>query len=777
MARMTMYSQPLILRALSRNSRPSLGPSLHLRSYKRAATLGLALSASLLLLGATKPLTARAQEPGRPAQAPAGSQRRLSFRAVSYDIYASLFPATQSLSARATVEFESIESSRIVECELHPNLKITAVRDSSGQVLEVDRDDYNPMLVHVTLADPIPAGQRVKLTFEYAGLLANEEQSPVPGLTLAKISTDGAFLLLPARWFPLTNYQSNRYTATFHIEVPQGFNVAGTGTSDPPAAAVPVSSKSKIVGPPAPANTSLAGRMVYAFHDDRPEASGTFVAGALQLSAVKGEGLNIAVYTPADASGTAAAYGQRAAHAVEVFSDQFGPLPQPNLAMAQIPDGTLPNFSAPGLLLISQRQWAATANENLIANLVAEQWWGNQVMAATPNDQWLTDGLARYSEALYVEDATGKNGMDKLVDDFAIGSMMYEGPTPISQADRLAPFSSDYTSVVVNKGALVYNMLRQQLGDSAFQALLRDFYTQYSGKAATLAGFEQLAKNQAAKAAAPAAAADSGFVLRSSTDVGSSAPAASDSDANAQQTLNLGPFFAQWVNSTGVPELTLNYTIFRTKAGFKIVGKVKQNLDFFHMPVELEVQTEGNTEYKTVEVSGMESSFNVDVFGRPRPNGVILDPHNYILKSSTQLRMRATIARGEALAEQGRYYDALQQYTQALAIDKTNSLAEFRTGEAFFYQKNYSAAANAFRDALDGSMDNNSKWVEVWSHIYLGKIYDVAGDRTRAVNEYSKAQQSNDDTGGAQAEVKRYLATPYTEPAAQPDAAPALTRR
>ena len=88
-------------------------------------------------------------------------------------------------------------------------------------------------------------------------------------------------------------------------------------------------------------------------------------------------------------------------------------------------------------------------------------------------------------------------------------------------------------------------------------------------------------------------------------------------------------------------------------------------------------------------------------------------------------------------------------------------------GEAFFYQKNYSAAANAFRDSLDGDLDQSYRWVEVWSHIYLGKIYDVAGDRTRAVNEYSKAQQTNNDTGGAQEEAQRYIAQPYAEGAPQ----------
>jgi hypothetical protein len=53
--------------------------------------------------------------------------------------------------------------------------------------------------------------------------------------------------------------------------------------------------------------------------------------------------------------------------------------------------------------------------------------------------------------------------------------------------------------------------------------------------------------------------------------------------------------------------------------------------------------------------------------------------------------------------------------------------------------------------------------VEVWSHIYLAKIFDITGQRERAINEYSKAKQTNDDTGGAQAEADKYLAHPYKE--------------
>lgn len=724
------------------------------------------------------------EAPVRPPAVTTQAPQKTGFRAVSYEVFASLVPENQMLTARAIVEFEAQTSSRVVECELHPNLSLSDVRDAAGKVLEIDRGGQSGLDVTVTLPDVVPAGQRTRLTFQYSGVLANEENSPVSGVRLASIGKDSAYLLLPARWFPLTGYPSNRFTGVFHIEVPQTFVVMGTGTSEAPApvsaapAAPPalgnrnpeggnrnieggaprLARRNQDVAAPTAAPTATPSnsgpRITYTFRVDKPEAAGTFVAGALQLLPIQAEGLNISVYLPPNASSTAQEYGGAVARIVNVLSDQFGPLPKPDLAIAQIPDGTLPGYSAPGLLLLSQRQWGQMANSRDLADLVAAQWWGDQVMAASPSDVWLTDGLSRYSEALYVEQTAGRDGMNKVLNDFAIGALMYDDSAPIGEAGRLTPFTPNYTSVVVNKGGMVFHMLREQIGDSAFSSLLRDFYKQFAGKTASLADFEKLAQDHVAQA--PAKPSD--FAL-GNTPPSSATPAEPEQTAPA----NVQAFFAQWINSTGIPEFNITYTVYRTKTGFRIDGRIKQNLDFFRMPVEIEVQTEGNPEIKTVEVSGTDSSFTTEVFGRPRPGGIVLDPHNYILKSNLQLRVRAIIARGESLAEQGRYYDAIQQYQQALDQQKDNALAEFRMAEAFFYQKNYSAAANSFRDSLDANIDPSYKWVEVWAHIYLGKIYDIAGDRARAVNEYSKAQQTNDDTGSAQDEAKKYLAQPYKE--------------
>jgi tetratricopeptide (TPR) repeat protein len=189
------------------------------------------------------------------------------------------------------------------------------------------------------------------------------------------------------------------------------------------------------------------------------------------------------------------------------------------------------------------------------------------------------------------------------------------------------------------------------------------------------------------------------------------------------------------------------------------------------MPVEVRIDTEGNPETKKILVTGTTQPFEVETFGRPKPNGVVIDPNNNLLKSSARLRVHALIARGEGYAEQGKYYEAIQEYQKALDTQPSNSLAHFRLAEAMFYQKNYQAAANAFRAALGGDLD--PKWTEVWSHVYIGKIYDLLGQRERAVNEYSLAQHLGDDTAGAQQEVARYIQKAYTGDDAAPAAATA----
>ena len=262
------------------------------------------------------------------------------FAPVSYDVFAR-FCRQPDAFRQSDRGIRSDEPSRTVECELHPNLtNQPAMRDAIGKLARADRGDRNELDVRISLPNRPPGEPSMKLTFDYSGPLANEENSPVAGVRLASIGKGWSLSLLPARWFPLTDYPPTDYTGVFHIEVPQNFAVVGTGTPGPRRRLAKRPAPSAMPSPDADNRTPDGGaprlarrnqerslptsasngssrqrrlllparprvresRVTYTFRVDRPEAAGTFVAGALQLAPVKAEGLNISVYAPAERS-------------------------------------------------------------------------------------------------------------------------------------------------------------------------------------------------------------------------------------------------------------------------------------------------------------------------------------------------------------------------------------------------------------------------------------------------------------------------------------------
>jgi len=136
-----------------------------------------------------------------------------------------------------------------------------------------------------------------------------------------------------------------------------------------------------------------------------------------------------------------------------------------------------------------------------------------------------------------------------------------------------------------------------------------------------------------------------------------------------------------------------------------------------------------------------------------------VDPDNRVLENSKEIKLRASILRGQGLTQQGDLAGALLEFNKALDVNKNSSLAHYRVAEVFYLQRNYQAAANAYRESLNG--DGDPRWTEVWSHVQLGKIFDVTGQRERAVNEYRQAVQTNDNTSGALDEARKYLQKAY----------------
>jgi aminopeptidase N len=359
----------------------------------------------------------------------------------------------------------------------------------------------------------------------------------------------------------------------------------------------------------------------------------------------------------------------------------------------------------------------------LHANTIAHQWWGSQVSPRTLNDAWITNGMARYGELMYVEHESGKNALNAAIQDVSAGALAYD-TSPLSSVSRLSPFSPEFQFMTLEKGAMIFHMLRGEIGDTAFLATLKGALSQFTSSSMSAADFEKVAE--------------------------------------AESHQQLTAFFAQWVDGAGAPQFTNKYAIYRlgNNKGFRTIGEIDQDLDLFRMPVELRVETDGKTETKKIEVVGATTPFSVDTFGRPRR--ISIDPQGWVLKSTPDLQVRVHILKGQQLAAQGDLPSALAEYQKALEANAQSSLANYRIGEVLFTQRNYQASVNAFRDALRG--DGEPRWTEVWSHIQIGKIFDITGQRDRAVNEYRLAVQTNDNSQGAVNEARQGLQTPYKRP-------------
>ncbi len=633
--------------------------------------------------------TANAQEAGAP-----------NFHVTKYTITAQLYPSTHILDASAKIELTPQANLSELDFQLNSALRVQKVVDASGQDVPYQQQGLTLRLMPANL---LPSGQPTSVTVSYKGSLGSAEGSPIEGLQLAYVGPEGSYLLYPGRWFPVVAPGLDRFAASLHITVPSGETAIASGTASAPVAG--------------------NGTVTYSFDYDRPSFPGSVFAGKYTVQHETAFGADVALYLQAGDENYAADYGAEAAKILNYFSNTFGSLPNGNLALVEIPNGTVGGYSAPGVVALAARGFTEPVNSKLLAHEISRQWWRCLVSPATPNDAFLDDGLSLYSMALLVEKSEGEAAFESLMNQTAIGALTHEEAAPITQAGSLQPFTPEYHSIVAQKGAMVFHMLRGVIGAAALQKTLEDMVREYAWKSITTSDFQKLAEN-----------------------------------ASHQK---LTYFFAQWVSSTGVPQFKSSWAIYRVDQHYQVVGKIQQDLDIFRMPVDVRVYSEGRRPVDDrVDMVGTKADFTVNTV--TRPTRVEIDPGSNILKLTPKIKIEVELARGDQLVAQQAYLEAIKQYQKVVEENRNNSLAHFRMGQVYFTLHNYSAAAEELRAALDGNLQ--PKWIEVWSHLTLGKIFDVTGQRDRAINEYQRALQTKDNTQGALDQANKYIQKPYTEP-------------
>jgi aminopeptidase N len=637
-------------------------------------------------------LTAFAQERAQQARA------RIDVQMVALD--AQIDPNAGTLSATAKVTFIPLDNTSSVTFELNNALNLTRVTDVEGRQITASRFGED-MSVRLSMPQVLPKGQPATVVFVYSGKLTGQEESPVFGIKFAAITPDVAYLMYPARWFPVNDYTADRFASDFKVTVPDGYHVVASGNG--------------VVDPNAP-----AGMRTERFQFTQASFPGSIAVVRGEPKTVSADGVTTQLYVRTGAA-VSQAYGEEIAKCMVFFTDLFGLPFKKNLVVVETEAGTPNGYAGPGIIFLAPKAMTQPVNMRLVANEVARQWWGTLVSPVTRNHMWIENGLARYSEILYLEHVNGASALDQEVHDTYVEALTVDQP-PLIQSARLEDYSPEFWAATASKGAAVLNMLRFIEGDDNFNKTLKALPERYAWKSVSTDQFRKLAEEFAGQ--------------------------------------SLQGFFVQWIESSGAPEFKMEYTVFRTQKGFRVMGKIAQDLDTFRMPVKLHVETEGNPEEKTIEVVGTSSEFAMETFGKPKV--VSLDPKEQVLRFDDAMRVAVAIRRGEQFAEVSEFGEALKEYQKAIDVRRNSSLAHYRVAELFFLQNNYQSAANGFREVLNGDLD--PKWTEVWAHINLGKIFDITDQRDRAVNEYRQALRTKDNTQGALEEAGKYINAKYQRP-------------
>ncbi len=220
----------------------------------------------------------------------------------------------------------------------------------------------------------------------------------------------------------------------------------------------------------------------------RLRAARTFVFSLspyFQTATAKAGDITITSYYFPDLAAGGKALPTYASQAVATYAQVYGALPRRHLAIVatDAPDG----MEYSGLVFLSANFYR-TYNQALVSNLVSlgvhelsHQWWYDQVGNDQALHPWMDEALAVYSEWLFYQ--RNYPADVRLWWGFRVNYFQPQGYINRSIYDY--PSFRPYVNATYLQGARFMEALRRRIGDQAFFAFLRDYYTQMQGRIAT----------------------------------------------------------------------------------------------------------------------------------------------------------------------------------------------------------------------------------------------------------------------------------------------------
>jgi hypothetical protein len=506
-----------------------------------------------------------------------------NFDVLRHDLSLRLEPSRFGVAGEDTLRVRQVGGSSMMRLRLDDTLRVLSVTSpEGGNHLFFRVRNQDTLMVAL---GPLAALPEFSLTVRYAGVHRPEDvgqellqfppREPAPSAEEDLPIEPVIVYANRTAWYPYAN-PDDFAVATVRIDTPREYTGITGG----------IRTTARVEG----------GRKIMEFRQDRPGKYITLAVGRfIEVGVQEEEPVAFRAYGLGRTQDQAARLLARAGEILRFFETEFGPFPYPSLTLLAIEGQTPGGHSPPGMVIMAERPMfvrralrddPAGFNDIpgfFLAHELAHQWWGHGVAGENYRERWLSEGAAQYAAALWVRHDLGEDAFHEVLRRMAEWALRDSHEGPLSLGFRLGHVKGDpqiYRAVVYDKGAYVFHMLRQVIGDEAFRRGLITFQAEHRfGKAGTEHLEDALER-------------------------------ASGRDLSA--------YFQEWVYGTRLPQLRLAHRTEPGSSGFRTLVEVGATDLPGTVPLEIAVVHDAGRETRTVTLEPGGGHFTLETAARPR---------------------------------------------------------------------------------------------------------------------------------------------------------------
>lgn len=418
----------------------------------------------------------------------------------SYDILADYDEATRTLSGE--MKFTYFNDTQTEICELKFNLFGNAFREGAqycpvssgytaaayydgisyggmeiadvrGNASEWDIAGLDQNILTVTLSESVFPNESCSVEINYALTLAKVNHRT--GVTENTVNLSNFYPQLCA--YDNGFYECEYYAAgdPFYSECAD-YKVTFTANSD----YVVASSGQRV------ATRSVGNKTEYTYSLKNARDFCLVMSKDFEVLEKKAGDTQVSYYYYAD--GNAQASLDIAAESITYFNENFGTYPYPTYCAVQT-GFCYGGMEYPALTMISDALDDLNYKYTIVHE-TAHQWWYAVVGNNQLENAWMDEGLTEYSTVLFFENHPDY-GLDRSVlvgsaysaykAFFDVYSQLF-GETDTTMNRKLCDYGGEYeyVNIAYNKGLILFDNLRESLGDKKFFNALKRYYSEYS---------------------------------------------------------------------------------------------------------------------------------------------------------------------------------------------------------------------------------------------------------------------------------------------------------